>query len=458
MALGYLDDSKLYAIASAIRAKTGDSSTMTVDDMPDEIVSISTGAQVEPLSVTENGTYTASAGYAYSPVTVDVAGGGDGGSISDPIRFFDYDGTLIASYASAPASLPSVPSHDGLDEGAWNYTLAQIASEFSTMGVCDVGANYKTTSGCTEIDITLSDGRKSPYLQLAVEGQVQIRWGDGSSSSMAGDSLAVAQSVNHVYASPGSYTITIVQVSGTHSIFCTSTVTLLHNNGSSNASNRVYASCVTEVRLGPSARIGDYAFWCCSNLKSVSIPQETLTNIGRSAFGYCSNLRFAAIPSGVTRINDNTFQGCDSLRAVSLPVSVTELGGNIFSASASIASIVMPSTITSIGVSLFNSDNSLTKVRLPKSLVSLGDFAFNNCYSLSSITIPSSVTTLGTGMFNQCYGVAEYHVLPTSPPVMAGDSWNGIASDCVIYVPSESLSAYQSAQYWRAHASRMVGE
>lgn len=37
-----------------------------------------TGTQtvVEPLSVTENGTYSAPTGYAYSPVTVDVAGGG----------------------------------------------------------------------------------------------------------------------------------------------------------------------------------------------------------------------------------------------------------------------------------------------------------------------------------------------------------------------------------------------
>lgn len=76
MALGYLDDSKLYAIASAIRAKTGDSATMTVDDMPDEIGSISTGAQVEPLSVTANGTYAAPAGHAYTPVTVNVSGGG----------------------------------------------------------------------------------------------------------------------------------------------------------------------------------------------------------------------------------------------------------------------------------------------------------------------------------------------------------------------------------------------
>lgn len=33
---------------------------------------------VEPLSVDENGVYTAPAGKAYSPVTVEVSGGGGG--------------------------------------------------------------------------------------------------------------------------------------------------------------------------------------------------------------------------------------------------------------------------------------------------------------------------------------------------------------------------------------------
>lgn len=108
MALGYLDDSKLYAIASAIRAKTGGSATMSVDDMPDEIGSISTGAQVEPLSVTANGTYSAPTGYAYSPVTVNVSGGG--GLTIDQVAEKTISGTVagsasyIASYAFAYCS------------------------------------------------------------------------------------------------------------------------------------------------------------------------------------------------------------------------------------------------------------------------------------------------------------------------------------------------------------------
>lgn len=98
MALGYLDDSKLYAIASAIRGKTSKSATMTVGEMPDEIESITTGAVVEPLSVTANGTYSAPAGQGYTPVTVSVpTGGGD-------VSYDDIATRGVAGIASGDAS------------------------------------------------------------------------------------------------------------------------------------------------------------------------------------------------------------------------------------------------------------------------------------------------------------------------------------------------------------------
>lgn len=69
---GYLTD-----IANAIRAKNGSSSTYTPPQMAAAIAAIPTGSDVdvEPLSVTQNGTYTAPSGKAYSPVTVNVSGG-----------------------------------------------------------------------------------------------------------------------------------------------------------------------------------------------------------------------------------------------------------------------------------------------------------------------------------------------------------------------------------------------
>lgn len=64
-------------IADAIREKTGGTAEIVADDFPDEISSIPSGGDVtiETLSVTENGTYTAPTGKAYSPVTVNVPTG-----------------------------------------------------------------------------------------------------------------------------------------------------------------------------------------------------------------------------------------------------------------------------------------------------------------------------------------------------------------------------------------------
>lgn len=70
---GYLTD-----IANAIRAKNGSADTFTPPQMAAAIAAIPTGSDVdvEPLNVTQNGSYTAPSGKAYSPVTVNVPGGG----------------------------------------------------------------------------------------------------------------------------------------------------------------------------------------------------------------------------------------------------------------------------------------------------------------------------------------------------------------------------------------------
>ena len=65
---------KLTAIGVAIRAKTGKSDLLTLDQMPTEIASITSGGEpvINPLEVTANGTYTATDCDGYSPITVNV--------------------------------------------------------------------------------------------------------------------------------------------------------------------------------------------------------------------------------------------------------------------------------------------------------------------------------------------------------------------------------------------------
>ena len=86
-------------------------------------------------------------------------------------------------------------------------------------------------------------------------------------------------------------------------------------------------------------------------------------------------------------------------------------------------------------------------------------YAFYYCYSLASITIPEGVTGIGAHAFNACYGMAEYHLLPTTPPTLYNtNAFNGIPSDCIIYVPKGCLEAYKTATNWATYASKMQEE
>ena len=65
--------SKLDGLATTIAAKSGATLPLTIAQMDAAVQSISgRGVTVEALSVTENGSYTAPSGTAYSPVTVSV--------------------------------------------------------------------------------------------------------------------------------------------------------------------------------------------------------------------------------------------------------------------------------------------------------------------------------------------------------------------------------------------------
>lgn len=288
---------------------------------------------VEALSVTANGTYTAPAGKAYSPVTVNVSGGGSSGNMSDPIRFFDYDGTLVASYTSVPSSLPANPSYEGLVAQGWNWSLEDIATQFASSGTCDVGQMYTTSDGRTRIYVTVSDMTKSFWLGLAPNGTLSIDWGDGSeSSSMTGTSYTTIKTVQHTYATAGSYVISVEAESGGFAFYGTNgNYTRLINKYEStgNYYNQAYGGCVTAIELGDGVNIGNYAFSRLPNLASVTIP-DGVTSIGNSAFVYCYALASVTIPETVTSIGSNAFSNCYSLASVTIPDGVTSIGNNAF--------------------------------------------------------------------------------------------------------------------------------
>ena len=357
--------------------------------------------------------------------------------IADPIRFFDYDGTVVATYSSVPSSLPAVPTHIGLKNGTWNYNLQQIQTQFNAMGSCDIGANYMTVSEKTEIDVEFADAaRLSPYLRLAVNGTVTVDWGDGSSTEdVTGTSLTSRQDVQHTYSSAGRYTITLAAISGSYSMYSGSSAnSLLHANNSTGNANRVYSNCVKAVRIGASCGIGDTAFAACYSLSSVTIPSG-VTSIGNNVFYNCFSLSSVTIPSGVTSIGVNAFYGCFALSSVTIPSGVMSIGNASFSNCYSLSSVTIPSGVMSIGNASFSNCYSLSSITIPSGVTSIGANVFAGCYALSSITIPSGVTSINTGAFQSCYSLSSV-TIPSGVTSIGNSAFNSCYSLSSVTIPS----------------------
>ena len=210
--------------------------------------------------------------------------------------------------------------------------------------------------------------------------------------------------------------------------------------------------------------IGDSAFSDCWSLTSVTIP-DSVTTIGDSAFSDCSSLTSITIGDSVTSIGNYAFWGCSSLTSITIPDSVTTIGNSAFYGCRSLTSITIPDSVTSIGSYAFLGCSSLTSITIPDSVTSIGEFAFYYCDSLKSITIPDSVTSIGVSAFYYCDSLTSVYCEATTPPTGGSnmfsywdeDEYEDVVIGCKIYVPTASVDAYKSASYWSDYKDYIFG-
>ena len=178
-----------------------------------------------------------------------------------------------------------------------------------------------------------------------------------------------------------------------------------------------------EIEGLPVTGIGDEAFYYCSSLTSISIP-EGVTSIGDSAFSYCRSLTSITIPEGVTRIMDEAFSSCESLTSITIPDSVISIGDEAFSECISLTPITIPNSVYSIGDKAFASCYSLTSISIPETVTSIGDEAFRGCFALESVVVPTAFYSraeahrIGWYGLWELWGTSGYrtHSNTTQPP------------------------------------------
>ena len=218
----------------------------------------------------------------------------------------------------------------------------------------------------------------------------------------------------------------------------------------------------------PVTSIGPSAFWGCSGLTSVMIP-DSVTSIRGTAFTDCSGLREVVVPQsvcnrsisyvfpsaydsitnvviadGVTDIGSYAFSGCSGLTSVTIPDSVTSIGGCAFYNCSGLRSVKIPNCVTNIGSSAFYGCSGFASVTIPDGLASIGESAFSGCSGLRSVTIPSSVTTIGPSAFSGCSGLRNV-TIPSSVTNIGDSAFSGCSGLTGVTMPQAGVDSFRSA-------------
>ena len=235
--------------------------------------------------------------------------------------------------------------------------------------------------------------------------------------------------------------------------------------------------------------IGGSAFYKCSNLTNVTIP-NSVTSIGYCAFYQCTNLTTITIGSNVTTIGEEAFYNCSKLISITFPNTMTSIGNNAFYNCKTITSITFPENMTTIGVKAFYRCSNLstiaingipeigtdaflgtawwmnksdgviylgnilykykgtipqgTVITVKEGTASFGNSAFSKQTGLQSIIIPNSVTSIGNLTFLDCTGLTSIN-LPNNLTCIGSNTFYGCTGLTQITIPENVTSIGDNA-------------
>lgn len=419
-------DSSLTAVADSIRKKTGKSEKLT---FPAEFVS-----EIESITTGGGG----------STPAVEV-------QLSD-VNFFDYDGTIIASYteeqAKALTELPTPPEHDGLVFQGWNYTLEEV---IANADAADVGALYITDDGATRLDIRIaSNERKNILISIyqTKSAGVLIDWGDGSSERTIASTVCT---VAHEYESAGLHKIKFFVDED-----CEIYLPYLKNT----LSQTQAAICATQLEAVYSGDrvtgIAGSAYKKTYGLKKIAMSKD-IKSIGTEVF-YNSGITYITIPPAVTKITGDMFDNCTCLKNISLPINVATIDANAFRDCWGLERIIIKH-VTNPGDYAFFENYNLKKISFNSEVSYISNYICRMCTSLVEAEFLGNVKTFYDGALQYCYSLKKLDLSHCTavPSLQTTNVFTELPSDLQILVPAALADEWKKATNWTVYADNIIG-
>ena len=137
-------------------------------------------------------------------------------------------------------------------------------------------------------------------------------------------------------------------------------------------------------------------------LPKTTADKREITGIANDAFKADLTIKAVKIPETYTYIGDFAFYDCDNLESVTMTSSVVSAGKYSFAECDKLASLELSDSISAISEGMFKNCVSLTSVSVPKLAAEICDSAFLGCKALSVITLPSELSKITKNAFYGC--------------------------------------------------------
>ena len=258
------------------------------------------------------------------------------------------------------------------------------------------------------------------------------------------------------------------------------------------------SSLVKAIFSNTVTSIGDKAFYQCSNLQNVTLP-ESLTSIGQYAFAGCTAFTSVTLPGKLETLGERSFdgttklseiivkavalknitdsygangqpfygagtgtdgitvtfaEGCTkvpgsmfytrdngvapNLKKVVMSDTVKEIGVNAFASCVYLENVQMGNGVSIIGESAFYNCAKLTRLDLSDNLITISKSAFSRCSALNNIVFPDTLTSIASYAFNECHAFTNV-TLPAKLTTLGERSFNNCTGLTEIVVKSTLL-------------------
>ena len=246
---------------------------------------------------------------------------------------------------------------------------------------------------------------------------------------------------------------------------CSSLLSIIIPEGVTSINNYAFKNCVglTSIEIPSSViDLSNAAFNGCNNLTHLILNSNTVangTNNIKSIFG--ANIQKCILGNSVTSIGEYAFYGCNTLVSVSIPNSVIEVGTDAFRGCSNLSevhisdiaawcTIHFPNGTTNplyYAHNLYLGEELLTNLIIPDNVSSVSAEAFAYCNSLTSVTVPENVIELRIRAFDNCNNLA--HVTINSNSVMSSGGIKGIfGANVSEYIIGNSVTTIGNSAFY----------